>query len=232
MDFDKLYKATGVNPEEYNEHQIEVLLGGLSEGINIKKYANPKFISDEMEVIAEGLMYGVDVDKYAKLEFNSGQMREILEGLIVGINVDLYTNPKLSPNAMCMIRQEEELKKLGLSTSDTENFFNITAAINEELIKMYKLKIYVNDDLHDYYRNLVEKRVEYAINDLKDKSIFTNNQFSLQQKIILLDGISLGIDVTSIAKSDIAEIDMYKKLLELIHEKRIKSKLPKMNISF
>ena len=58
-----------MNEELFDSGQIYLIKEGLKDGLDVSKYANPKFIFPQMEEIIVGLRDGLDVDAFAKPEF-------------------------------------------------------------------------------------------------------------------------------------------------------------------
>lgn len=91
------------NPE-FDWYQMKEIREGLQRGLDVKLYANPKFDVDQMQLIQDGLEQGVDVQIYAKTEFDSNQMFEILRGLHSKIDVSVYASPEFNSEQMAEIR--------------------------------------------------------------------------------------------------------------------------------
>lgn len=60
----------------------------------MKKIKEPEFNPAQINEILFGLEQGVDVSIYAKPEFNYAQMWEIRNGLEKGIDVNIYAKPE------------------------------------------------------------------------------------------------------------------------------------------
>lgn len=90
------YKELGI----FSAEQLAQIQKGLADGLDVKKYANPKFDHYQMMEIANGMRLGLDVSWYAKPEFNLDQMEVIKGGLEDGLDVAQYADPELSVEEM------------------------------------------------------------------------------------------------------------------------------------
>ena len=90
--------------KKFNPCQLQEILLGLKEGLDISFYENPEFDSNQMFEILRGLNSKIDVSLYARPEFNSEQMAEIRLGLEIGLNVKDYAKPDIDARQMRMTR--------------------------------------------------------------------------------------------------------------------------------
>ena len=59
----------------------------MAKGLDISKYADPKFNDLQMWQIRQGLEAGLDVSKYANPKFDYLQMEQIRLGLEAGLDI-------------------------------------------------------------------------------------------------------------------------------------------------
>ena len=118
----------------FNWKQLEEIQIGFEEGLDVSKYANPKFDFNQMAEIRKGLNQDLDISIYANPEFNWEQMREIRYGLQLDLDVSKYADPKLSWKEMNIIM--ENIKEQG------NNWHKITyRKLTEEEKKFIIIKI-------------------------------------------------------------------------------------------
>jgi hypothetical protein len=103
----------------FSEEQLKVIMKGLSLGIDVSPFADPKFYPSQMEEILKGLMAGVDVSIYADSRYNRDQMEVIRIGLEDGFDVSSYANPDMDFKTMVRfyvrIKRGEELPRFLMS---------------------------------------------------------------------------------------------------------------------
>jgi hypothetical protein len=93
----------------FNDEQLKVIMKGLSLGIDVSPFADPKFYPSQMEEILKGLMSGVDVSIYADPRYDRYQMEVIRTGLEDGLDVSHYANPDM--NFKTMVRFYVSIKR-------------------------------------------------------------------------------------------------------------------------
>jgi len=71
------------NIKEFNNNQLNKILLGLDDNIDIKIYADPKFDHRQMDEIRMGLRDKLDVSTYTKSEISHKEMKKIRETLFI-----------------------------------------------------------------------------------------------------------------------------------------------------
>lgn len=79
---------------EFSWNQMYQIRLGLEKGLDVSKYANPKFDSYQMEQIRLGLEKSLDVSRYADPRFTWAQMNEIRLGLEKSLEISKYADSK------------------------------------------------------------------------------------------------------------------------------------------
>lgn len=97
-DLDK--KIEGYKRKKFNSNQLEEIIYGLVQGLDIDKYADKKYNADQMKQIRLGLGEGLDVRKYLNNNFTFLQMYEIRLGLRDDIDVSTYAKKDYSWEVM------------------------------------------------------------------------------------------------------------------------------------
>lgn len=87
---------------------------------NLKEFQKMGFNNEQIREIYYGLEAGVDVSKYADPKFSWVQMFEIRTGLENGVNVDKYADPKFNWQQMIQIREELEKEKTKIKEPELE----------------------------------------------------------------------------------------------------------------
>ena len=88
----------------FNYFQVEEILLGLEDKIDVSIYADSKNDDKQMREIRLGLKNGVDVSVNADSKFDDEQRKQIIAGVKNGVNVSIYANPKFDDEQMREIR--------------------------------------------------------------------------------------------------------------------------------
>ncbi|MCQ4866175.1 LPD25 domain-containing protein [Pseudoflavonifractor phocaeensis] len=95
-----MYDIPTLDRELFTPRQWKFIELGLSEGLNVFAYADPRFSAEQMEKILNGLEKYVDTGIYADPVYTPEQMEFIFYGLRKGFNVALYASPANSVDYM------------------------------------------------------------------------------------------------------------------------------------
>ena len=89
---------------KFDYKQMEQIRDGLYKDIDISWYNNPNLNWLQMQEIKLGIIEGIDVSYFAKIKYSWLQMQEIRLGLKYGIEVNWYLNPNFTEKQMEQIR--------------------------------------------------------------------------------------------------------------------------------
>ena len=121
---------------KFDYKQMEQIRDGLYKDIDISWYNNPNLNWLQMQEIKLGIIEGIDVSYFAKIEYSWLQMQEIRLGLKSGIEVNWYLNPNFTEKQMEQIR-------LGLIEKMDVSWYNnpkISAQRMEQIRTFIKFK--------------------------------------------------------------------------------------------
>ncbi len=208
----------------FNYFQVEEILLGLEDKIDVSIYADSKFDDKQMRKIRLGLKNGVDVSVYADSEFDDEQRNQIIAGVENGVNVSIYANPKFDDEQMREIRSGLEEGFDVLIYADPKFDYMQMYEIREGLLDGINVLIYA-DPKFDYMqmRNIRNKLEE----EIGIRYIYSNRQSQISQSrrnrkidsnknMIVKDIIQKinAIKAEELIKGDKLELESILKLLE------------------
>ena len=128
----------------FSSLELDEIIYGLKEKLDVSIYANHKFDYKQMEQIRLGLLFGIDVSIYAKYEFDYEQMEQIRDGLYKDIDISWYNNPNLNWLQMQEIR-------LGLKSGIEVNWY-LNPNFTEKQMEQIRLGLIEKMDV-SWYNN-------------------------------------------------------------------------------
>lgn len=91
---------------KYNAYQMEEIIDGMRQGIDVSYFLSPEYNYKQMHVIKTALLNEVNVVYLLSPDFEWDQMYQILLGLLNGVEVRHYNDPSISVTNMIKIRKE------------------------------------------------------------------------------------------------------------------------------
>lgn len=95
-----------------NKHEVRFTNGCITalrcifnKGVDISKYADPKYTPPQLSEIYAGICENLDISLYDDDSFDPEQMWELRQGLKHGIDISVYNHPDYSNVHMSYIRQ-------------------------------------------------------------------------------------------------------------------------------
>ena len=198
---------------KFDSWQMEQVLAGLTNELDVAIYAYPKFDSKQMEQIREGLEQKLDVSIYANPEFNAEQMAEIKSGLEVGVDVSIYANTQFDHYQMWEIL-EGLMDKRDVSIYAKPEFDNCQMQeIKLGMLRDVDVTVYANPEFNYDQMEQIREGLEQKL----DVSIYANPEFNANQMEQIREGLKEGLDVHSYANPEFNVNQMEKiKQLEAI----------------
>lgn len=124
----------------FSELEMEEILRGLIDGVNVKLYTITKpehkyrhiieevavYNAEQMREIRLGLKQGIDVLIYLSSSYNANQMREIRLGLLEGLNAKVYASPENDATRMNILRQMLRIREVFITKYGNAPMFRYT----------------------------------------------------------------------------------------------------------
>lgn len=161
----------------FSSLELDEIIYGLKNKLNVSIYANTKFNYEQMEQIRLGLLNSLPVLIYAIPEFSSKQMYEIRLGLSKGLDISWYNDPKFNWEQMRQIR-------LGLEKSlEILCFAKIEYSwLQMEQIRLgLKYEIDVNWYLNSNFTEKQMEQIRLGLIEKMDVSWYNNPKISAQR---------------------------------------------------
>lgn len=195
----------------YTGDQINEIMEGHREGLDVSLYSNPQYLSVQMHQIRLGLLDGLKVGRYASPEFDWFQMEEIRKGMKDGVNIDVYASPEIPFDGMHQIR-------LGLKDGiDLSPFKAMDAGVLKELRLAILSRVSIVSFINAGYDREQLEAIRIGLEKKLDivphiKKIFRG--VSIQEICI---GLEHGVDVDVYAKAEYCWQQMRELRLGLEH---------------
>ena len=170
----------------FNWKQLEEIQIGLEEGLDVSKYANPKFDFNQMAEIRKGLKQGIDISKYADPKFDWFQMEQIYEGLNQDLDISIYANPEFNWEQMREIRYGLQLDL------DVSKYADPKLSWKEMNIIMENIKEQGNNWHKITYRKLTEEEKE--VYNYKNINTMFEGLPDYGEEVLVTDGKAMWID--------------------------------------
>ena len=176
--------------EKYNEYQLDEIVKGLLENIDVSLYDDYRIYYKTMRYIRRALEANIDVKKYVESnELHEMQVREIIKGLLKGLDVSLYDDPKFSPEQMHEIRLGI-LSKIDISKYRDPKFDQYQmGVIRKGLEKGYDITEYV-DERYAFYKmyNILEAlKRNMDVTKLLDPSLSDGQMMDIMESMSVSD---------------------------------------------
>lgn len=190
-----------MNNNLFTEEQMEQIVLGKGEDLDVNVYTKSEFTAKEMEQIRLGLKSGVDVSIYAKPVFNAHQMEWIRKGLEIGLDMNAYAKPEYT--AKYLQDAKYYLEKYGFMPN---NFMSNDDSLKLDLFfKAYEEGIDLSKFMgveHTYHKLCFIKKI------LELDPTFDNFNYTYKQLEEIVNGLQEGVDVRVYAKPEYSPIEM------------------------
>lgn len=182
------------NSSEFNQLQLEQILIGQKEQIDVSQYANPSYSYETMKQIRLSLNNSYNLKPFLEMGFVDTELEEIRLAIEEHLPIELWITKGMYSQQIHEIR-------MGLSAN-----IDVTAYAKNE------------------YNWMQMEEIRLGLEKGFDVSIYSNSSYSnLQMREIRL-GLEADIDVSSYAKLLYSKADMKEKRQKLIKEKNEKPK--------
>ncbi len=182
-----------MNNNLFTEEQMEQIVLGKGEDLDVNVYTKPEFTAKEMEQIRLGLKSGVDVSIYAKPVFNAHQMEWIRKGLEIGLDINAYAKSEYTAEYLQDVKYY--LEKYGFMPN---NFMPNDDSLKLDLFfKAYEEGIDLSKFMgveHTYHKLCFIKKI------LEFDPTFDNFNYTYKQLEEIVNGLQEGADVRVYAK--------------------------------
>ena len=223
---------------EFNEEQLSEIYLGLSYNeetkntIDITRFANKDFSSEQMKLIRENLMNGINVDLFAKPSFNLEQMEIIAKGLnnnsFPSDLIPLYADCKFSSYQMQAFYQNilnaeennfDKIIDLFIPEYDEAQMLFLGFCINNNIdIKEFSDPEYTFEDMLQIEKFLSKKKdIDITIHDFK---LLTSKEKNMLNN--LLDKIEPEILKSKFANFDFKTDKLYPLFFDIFYPHKIK----------
>lgn len=205
-------KTNRYNGEDYTDEQIKLIKDGLNLELDVDVYANPDFTPEKMDTIMMIMVAESSIDCQHLGEFTLNQLKLIVKGIDEGLKVHLYANPDLD---------ELQMYEVYLGVKSNVNIYEYSnPEYSCEKMRLIRVCLENGIDPIDY-----TTPIDYlqCINDLYfytvsvgiecgcEKRYLNSDEFTPLQILELVTGCKNGVDISSWAKPDIPEYEMYKR---------------------
>lgn len=182
--------------EGFTVDQIDEIIKGQEEGIDVSIYARKEYFALQMRQIREGLLERIDVSRYASPEYDWFQMEEIRIGLEQGINIDIYANPSIPYDQMRQVRK-------GLEQGiDLSKYTHLEAGMIRQIRKAFAVQVNIIDYIKQGYDPEQLEEIRLAL----EKKVYIEPYLSVKYRGMAIrqicDGLEKGIDVSVYAKEE------------------------------
>ena len=205
-------KTNRYNGDNYTDEQIKLIKDGLNFELDVDIYANPDFTPEKMDTIMMIMVAESSIDCQHLGEFTLNQLKLIVKGIDEGLKVHLYANPDLD---------ELQMYEVYLGVKSNVNIYEYSnPEYSCEKMRLIRICLENGIDPIDY-----TTPIDYlqCINDLYfytvsvgiecgcEKRYLNSDEFTPLQILELVTGCKNGVDISSWAKPDIPEYEMYKR---------------------
>lgn len=151
------------NTENGNDtlDDLRLIIEGITECIDVDKYANPEFNYEQKVQIKKGLESKLDVDTYANPKYNADQMNVLYKALRANLDISKMANEKYSYLQMDLIKSCLE------TGYDITKYINTNYSIEqmEQIKKGLKseidVSVYAKENFSAIKMRAIRKTLEY-----------------------------------------------------------------------
>lgn len=205
-------KTNRYNGEDYTDEQIKLIRDGLNLELDVDVYANPDFTPEKMDTIMMIMVAESSIDCQHLGKFTLNQLKLIVKGIDEGLKVHLYANPDLDELQMYEVylgvKSNVNIYEYNNSEYSCEKMRLVRVCLENGIDPIdYITPIDYLQCINDLYYYAVSVGIEYGCN----QEYLSSDDFTPLQILELVTGCKNGVDISSWAKPDIPEYEMYKR---------------------
>ena len=205
-------KTNRYNGEDYTDEQIKLIKDGLNLELDVDIYANPDFTPEKMDTIMMIMVAESSIDCQHLGEFTLNQLKLIVKGIDEGLKVHLYANPDLDELQMYEVylgvKSNVNIYEYNNSEYSCEKMRLVRVCLENGIDPIdYITPIDYLQCINDLYYYAVSVGIECGCN----QEYLSSDDFTPLQILELVTGCKNGVDISSWAKPDIPEYEMYKR---------------------
>lgn len=227
-----------LNTEHYFQEQIQELIIGLKEGLEISFYANPFYDWYQMKEIRLGLENKVDVRKYADVKIDYFTMRQIRKGLQIGIDLYPVYRSGYSAQVLRQLRRAYrnhidlipyvkagydylQLEEIAAMLNDHEDVdYYLKMGLSGAQLSEIRLGLDAGINIAEYtdkkYNWMQMRELRLGLEKGINVSLYQNQYYDYKQMYEIRQGLEHNLDVTQYAKLRFSEEDMHNYRLFMI----------------
>lgn len=205
-------KTNRYNGEDYTDEQIKLIKDGLNSELDVDVYANPDFTPEKMDTIMMIMVAESSIDCQHLGEFTLNQLKLIVKGIDEGLKVHLYANPDLDELQMYEVylgvKSNVNIYEYNNPEYSCEKMRLVRVCLENGIDPIdYITPIDYLQCINDLYYYAVSVGIECGCN----QEYLNSDNFTPLQILELVTGCKNGVDISSWAKPDIPEYEMYKR---------------------
>lgn len=205
-------KTNRYNGEDYTDEQIKLIRDGLNLELDVDVYANPDFTPEKMDTIMMIMVAESSIDCQHLGKFTLNQLKLIVKGIDEGLKVHLYANPDLDELQMYEVylgvKSNINIYEYNNPEYSCEKMRLVRVCLENGIDPIdYITPIDYLQCINDLYYYAVSVGIECGCN----QEYLNSDNFTPLQILELVIGCKNGVDVSSWAKPDIPEYEMYKR---------------------
>lgn len=205
-------KTNRYNGEDYTDEQIKLIRDGLNLELDVDVYANPDFTPEKMDTIMMIMVAESSIDCQHLGEFTLNQLKLIVKGIDEGLKVHLYANPDLDELQMYEVylgvKSNVNIYEYNNSEYSCEKMRLVRVCLENGIDPIdYITPIDYLQCINDLYYYAISVGIECGCN----QEYLSSDDFTPLQILELVTGCKNGVDISSWAKPDIPEYEMYKR---------------------
>lgn len=205
-------KTNRYNSEDYTDEQIKLIKDGLNLELDVDVYANPDFTPEKMDTIMMIMVAESSIDCQHLGKFTLNQLKLIVKGIDEGLKVHLYANPDLDELQMYEVylgvKSNVNIYEYNNSEYSCEKMRLVRVCLENGIDPIdYITPIDYLQCINDLYYYAVSVGIECGCN----QEYLSSDDFTPLQILELVTGCKNGVDISSWAKPDIPEYEMYKR---------------------
>lgn len=205
-------KTNRYNGEDYTDEQIKLIKDGLNLELDVDVYANPDFTPEKMDTIMMIMVAESSIDCQHLGKFTLNQLKLIVKGIDEGLKVHLYANPDLDELQMYEVylgvKSNVNIYEYNNSEYSCEKMRLVRVCLENVIDPIdYITPIDYLQCINDLYYYAVSVGIECGCN----QEYLNSDNFTPLQILELVTGCKNGVDISSWAKPDIPEYEMYKR---------------------
>ena len=205
-------KTNRYNGEDYTDEQIKLIRDGLNLELDVDVYANPDFTPEKMDTIMMIMVAESSIDCQHLGKFTLNQLKLIVKGIDEGLKVHLYANSDLDELQMYEVylgvKSNVNIYEYNNSEYSCEKMRLVRVCLENGIDPIdYITPIDYLQCINDLYYYAVSVGIECGCN----QEYLSSDDFTPLQILELVTGCKNSVDISSWAKPDIPEYEMYKR---------------------